>query len=43
LYEAALALHAGDRPSQIYLERCRHFAAEPPPEDWNGVWILDEK
>jgi adenylate cyclase len=42
-FEAALALHAGDRPSQIYLERCRQFAAEPPPEDWNGVWILAEK
>jgi adenylate cyclase len=42
-FEAALALHAGDRPSQIYLERCRHFAAEPPAEDWNGVWILAEK
>jgi adenylate cyclase len=42
-FEAALALRQGDRPSQIYLERCSHFIATPPPEDWKGVWVLAEK
>jgi len=42
-FEAALALHAADRPSRIYLERCRRFIAEPPSEDWDGVWVLAEK
>jgi adenylate cyclase len=42
-FEAALALRQGDRPSQIYLERCSHFIAKPPPEDWKGVWVLAEK
>jgi adenylate cyclase len=42
-FEAALALHGRDGPSQIYLERCRRFVVEPPPDDWNGVWVLSEK
>jgi adenylate cyclase len=39
----ALELVPSDRPSQIFIDRCRYYLDNPPPEDWNGVWIMDEK
>ena len=42
-FEAALRIHPQDRPSLMYIERCRHFLAEPPDEGWDGVWRLEEK
>lgn len=33
----------GDRPSALYLERCREFAKNPPPPDWDGVFKLKGK
>ncbi|HEY5949647.1 MAG TPA: adenylate/guanylate cyclase domain-containing protein, partial [Kofleriaceae bacterium] len=35
--------NAGDEPSEIFAERCKHFIAEPPPDNWNGVWVMKEK
>jgi adenylate cyclase len=43
LFEAALIGYELDKPSKTYLERCRRFIAEPPPADWNRVWVLTEK
>ena len=43
LFEAALTGYELDKPSKTYLERCRRFIAEPPPADWNRVWVLTEK
>lgn len=42
-FEAALAAHPLDRPSQLFLGRCRHFLVEPPPNNWDGVWVLKDK
>lgn len=42
-FEAVLVQHPNDRPAQLYLERLAHFRNEPPPEDWQGVWQLDQK
>jgi adenylate cyclase len=39
----ALELVPSDRPSQIFIDRCRYYVDNPPSEDWNGVWIMDEK
>jgi adenylate cyclase len=33
---------ASDPPCRCYLERCRHFEANPPPPDWNGVWMAQD-
>ncbi|MFN4216864.1 MAG: CHASE2 domain-containing protein [Brevinematales bacterium] len=33
----------GDPPSKTYLERCEEFMKNPPPEDWNGVYVLRSK
>ena len=42
-FDAALAAHPNDKPSQIYAERCRRFLTTPPPQDWNGVYIMNDK
>jgi adenylate cyclase len=30
-------------PSLVYLDRCQVMKENPPPDDWNGVYVLDEK
>ncbi len=32
-----------DPPSATYLERCEEFMKNPPPDDWNGVYVLKSK
>jgi len=42
-FNEALAIVPGDRPSQIFIDRCRYYLDSPPPDNWNGVWIMEEK
>ncbi len=42
-FEEVLACQPADKPAKLYIERCRHFMEAPPPEDWNGVWVMDSK
>ena len=39
----ALELAPQDRPSQIFLDRCRYYQTDPPADAWNGVWIMEQK
>jgi adenylate cyclase len=39
----ALELAPSDRPSRIFVDRCRYYSENPPPDDWNGVWIMEDK
>jgi adenylate cyclase len=39
----ALELAPSDRPSRIFIDRCRYYRENPPPDEWNGVWIMEEK
>jgi adenylate cyclase len=32
-----------DRPSLLYLDRCRQYLRKAPDEDWDGVYNLSEK
>jgi len=32
-----------DHLCRMFLDRCRDFLQTPPPKDWNGAWILDDK
>jgi adenylate cyclase len=34
-----LARQPGDAPSARLLERCRGFQKEPPPADWNAIYV----
>jgi adenylate cyclase len=42
-FAAALRAVPGDRPSQLYRDRCAAFLQEPPPDSWDGVYNLTEK
>lgn len=42
-FEEALKLNPDDRLSRIYIERCEHLKSHPPPDDWNGIWIMTSK
>ncbi len=33
----------GDGPSEVYLGRCRLYAAKPPPADWDGCFVMTGK
>lgn len=43
LFQKCLGLVPGDGPSQIYIERCDYFIANPPPADWDGVFVMTSK
>ena len=38
-----LELNQNDKPAQLYIGRCDFFEQNPPPDDWNGVWVMHEK
>lgn len=42
-FEKVLGEIPDDWLTADYLEKCRHFLTEPPPEGWNGVDILTSK
>lgn len=42
-FEAVLAKRNDDMASKVYLERIRHFRSNPPPADWDGVWVMETK
>ena len=39
----ALRLNPQDKLSEIYIERCKTLKANPPPGEWDGVWVMEEK
>ena len=43
LFQECAALNPNDQPSKLYLERAQHLKQTPPPEDWDGVWVMDSK
>ncbi len=40
---AAFLASPEDPPSRIFAARCEAWVAQPPPEDWDGVFSLDTK
>ena len=42
-FENALRLRPQDRPSALHRERCLAWKKTPPPEDWDGVWVMTSK
>ena len=43
LFEEALSHNGQDGPCALYLERCREMAENPPPADWDGVYVMTRK
>ena len=42
-FNQALEMHPDDKTCQIYLERSQHYLKNPPPDDWDGVWVMKTK
>jgi len=42
-FREALDLAPGDKAAGLYVGRCEHFQRQPPPSDWDGVWVMEEK
>jgi adenylate cyclase len=41
--EEALAIRPNDQPTKLYIERARLYQTQPPPKNWNGVFIMKTK
>ena len=39
----ALEIAPSDQPSRIFIDRCSYYTDNPPPQNWNGVWIMEDK
>ncbi len=43
-FNAALSLEVHpNNPSKIFIERCQMMKQDPPPEDWDGVFVMKSK
>ncbi|MFT4677221.1 MAG: adenylate cyclase [Patiriisocius sp.] len=42
-FQLGLAILDTDGPSKTYVARCDEYLRNPPPEDWNGVFVLTDK
>ncbi|MBM4274857.1 MAG: hypothetical protein FJ134_10435 [Deltaproteobacteria bacterium] len=43
LFQKVLRLKPEDVPARVFLERCRRFQQQPPPDEWEGVFVLESK
>jgi class 3 adenylate cyclase len=42
-FQKSLEADSGDYLSQLYINRAKKFALNPPPENWDGIFTLTEK
>lgn len=42
-FKEALALNPNDYPPKMYIDRCELLKQTPPPDDWDGVWVMKSK
>ena len=42
-FEKTKQLRGEDPLSDVYIERCDEYIAEPPPSDWDGVYVMKTK
>ncbi|HUZ17744.1 MAG TPA: hypothetical protein VMV68_05120 [Spirochaetia bacterium] len=42
-FSQALKVDPEDGPSKVYYVRCKHYVSNPPPEDWDGVFVMTTK
>ena len=42
-FAKALQVDPEDGPSKVYYARCKHYIENPPPEDWDGVFVMKTK
>jgi len=42
-FNHAMNVNPEDECSKIYVQRCQNYIATPPPDDWDGVFIMTTK
>ncbi len=42
-FNKTLTLKPEDKPSQLFVKRCRTLAQHSPTEDWDGTWTFTQK
>jgi adenylate cyclase len=42
-FEKVMQVVKDDKPSHIFIQRCKIFLTDPPPENWNGVYEMRTK
>ena len=42
-FAQALKIDPEDGPTKVYFLRCKHYMDNPPPEDWDGVFVMQTK
>lgn len=42
-FNEALSHNPSDPVSKLYVERCQDYLAEPPPAEWDGVFVMKTK
>jgi adenylate cyclase len=42
-FQEVLRLDPDDAPAALYLERCEALMSDPPPEEWDGVYVMTHK
>ncbi len=42
-FNNALQIQPDDQPTQVHLKRIKEFRLNPPPSDWDGVFIMTQK
>lgn len=43
IFDEALTIDPNDGPSITYSERCKVYIKNPPPENWDGVFVMKTK
>ncbi|HBR17121.1 MAG: hypothetical protein A3G39_04185 [Deltaproteobacteria bacterium RIFCSPLOWO2_12_FULL_43_16] len=39
-FNTVIELKPDDGPSLLFIQRCRQFMVSPPPDDWQGIFII---
>lgn len=42
-FQEVLRLDSEDEPARLYRERCEAYQLSPPPDDWDGVFVMTTK
>ncbi|MGB5874092.1 MAG: adenylate/guanylate cyclase domain-containing protein [Bacteroidota bacterium] len=42
-FNNSLQIQPDDRPTQVHLKRIQEFRLNPPPSDWDGVFVMTQK
>ncbi|MCL6434068.1 MAG: GAF domain-containing protein [Leptolyngbyaceae cyanobacterium HOT.MB2.61] len=42
-FGTVLNINKDDKSATLHLTRCQHWLTNPPPDDWDGSWVLTEK